>query len=218
MVSEAFIREFVHIEDASAIHKLSEIASVVSYKKREAVYTIGEKYRHFCILVKGAAYAYIYDEHQHPVVTCFFSEKYDFMNMEDFRHEAGIGLNALTEIEILQIPVDAAVLLAEEFPMLLWEYAKYFRKTMVYLCVINNRRMYLSADERYQWLCETWPMVLQKGSNKLVASFLRIRPESLSRLKSQMKQNEKADKPLSNILVTKDLQWDYRNIKEMMEQ
>lgn len=44
-----------------------------------------------------------------------------------------------------------------------------------------------------------------------------MRPESLSRLKAQMKQSEKEAKTLENILVTKDLQWDYMDIKEMIE-
>lgn len=55
------------------------------------------------------------------------------------------------------------------------------------------------------------------ASNKQIASFLRMRPESLSRLKAQMKQSEKEAKTLENILVTKDLQWDYMDIKEMIE-
>ena len=44
-----------------------------------------------------------------------------------------------------------------------------------------------------------------------------MRPESLSRLKAQMKQSEKEAKTLENILVTKDLQWDYMDIKQIME-
>ena len=88
---------------------------------------------------------------------------------------------------------------------------------MMYLCVINNRRMNLTAEERYQWFCEKWPEVETSASNKQIASFLRMRPESLSRLKAQMKQSEKEAKTLENILVTKDLQWDYMDIKEMID-
>ena len=32
-----------------------------------------------------------------------------------------------------------------------------------------------------------------------------------------MKQSEKEEKTLENILVTKDLQWDYMDIKQIME-
>ena len=81
----------------------------------------------------------------------------------------------------------------------------------------HNRRMNLTAEERYQWFCEKWPEVEASASNKQIASFLRMRPESLSRLKAQMKQSEKEAKTLENILVTKDLQWDYMDIKKMIE-
>lgn len=46
---------------------------------------------------------------------------------------------------------------------------------------------------------------------------MRIRPESLSRLKSQLKQCDSENEALANILVTKDLQWDYMDIKQIME-
>jgi CRP-like cAMP-binding protein len=43
----------------------------------------------------------------------------------------------------------------------------------------------MSAKQRYDFLIETNPAVIQRLSNKIVASYLGITQESLSRLKAQ---------------------------------
>ena len=139
------------------------------------------------------------------------------MILEFFMKQSTVGMTALTETEVFRVPIKEILQLSDEIPTLIWVYAGYLQKTMMYLCVVNNRRMNLTAEERYQWFCEKWPEVEASASNKQIASFLRMRPESLSRLKAQMKQSEKEEKTLENILVTKDLQWDYMDIKEMIE-
>lgn len=121
------------------------------------------------------------------------------------------------DTEVYAVPIQAALTAVKELPGLAWEYANYLQKSMVYLCVVNNRRMYFSSKQRYQWFCEKWPQALSLASNRQIATFLRIRPESLSRLKSQLKQCDSGNEALSNILVTKDLQWDYMDIKQIME-
>ena len=72
MVSEKLIRQLFRTQDQAVIRRLSEISETVIYKKRQEIHKAGETYTHF------------YDEHQHPVVLCFFSEKNDFMNVENF--------------------------------------------------------------------------------------------------------------------------------------
>ena len=217
MVSEELIRQLFRTQDQTVIRRLSEISETDIYKKRKEIYKPGETYTHFYMLLRGAVYTYFYDEHQHPVVLCFFSEKKDFMNVENFNKQSTELMTGLTETEVFRVPIKEILQLSDEIPTLIWVYAGYLQKTMMYLCVINNRRMNLTAEERYQWFCEKWPEVEASASNKQIASFLRMRPESLSRLKAQMKQSEKEAKTLENILVTKDLQWDYIDIKEMIE-
>lgn len=62
-----------------------------------------------------------------------------------------------------------------------------------------------------------WPVIDKMASNQQIASFLRIRPESLSRLRRQVKENEKDNKVITNVLVSKDLQSDYLDIRKIWE-
>ena len=217
MVSEELTREFFHTRDERLIRKLSEISQVISYKRGEELYAIGEPYTHFFILIQGLTYTYFCDEQSRSITNCFFSRKYDFLNIEAYDKKASVGMKALMDTEVYAVPIQAALTAVKELPGLAWEYANYLQKSMVYLCVVNNRRMYFSSNQRYQWFCEKWPQALSLASNRQIATFLRIRPESLSRLKSQLKQCDSGNEALANILVTKDLQWDYMDIKQIME-
>jgi len=217
MVSEELTREFFHTRDERLIRKLSEISQVISYKRGEEIYAIGEQYTHLYILIRGLTYTYFCDEQSRSITNCFFSRKYDFLNIEAYDKKASVGMKALKDTEVYAVPIESALSAAKELPTLIWEYANYLQKSMVYLCVVNNRRMYYSADQRYHWFCEKWPEAVSFASNRQIASFLRIRPESLSRLKSQLKQCDSGKESLANILVTKDLQWDYMDIKQIME-
>lgn len=52
MVSEELTREFFHTRDERLIRKLSEISQVISYKRGEEIYAIGEAYTYFFILIR----------------------------------------------------------------------------------------------------------------------------------------------------------------------
>ena len=154
MVSEELTREFFHTRDERLIRKLSEISQVISYKRGEEIYAIGEAYTYFFILIQGLTYTYFCDEQNRFITNCFFSRKYDFLNIEAYDKQASVGMKALMDTEVYAVPIQAALTAVKELPGLAWEYANYLQKSMVYLCVVNNRRMYFSSNQRYQWFCE----------------------------------------------------------------
>ena len=116
MVSEKLIRQLFRTQDQAVIRRLSEISETVIYKKRQEIHKAGETYTHFYMLLRGAVYTYFYDEHQHPVVLCFFSEKNDFMNVENFNKQSTVGMTALTETEVFRVPIKEILQLSDEIP------------------------------------------------------------------------------------------------------
>ena len=80
-------------------------------------------------------------------------------NIEAYDKQASMGMKALMDTEVYAVPIQAALTAVKELPGLAWEYANYLQKSMVYLCVVNNRRMYFSSNQRYQWFCEKWRCV-----------------------------------------------------------
>lgn len=217
MVTEAIIRELFRTQNEQLIKALSDNSMLQVYRRGENIYEPGEAYTGFYILLKGAVCCYFLDERERATSICFFTRRYDLLNIEDFNKTSAVGVKVLTETQVLFIPIEKGCEMSEQYPELLWEYTRYLQRTMVYLCVVNNRRMYMTAEERYQWFCEKWPEAEHFATNQQIASFLRMRPESLSRLKSQMKKSGNEKRDWANILVTKDLQWDYMDIKQRID-
>lgn len=59
--------------------------------------------------------------------------------------------------------------------------------------VLQNRVIMLmsaSAIERYEHFCETYPDILQRVPQKMIASYLGITPEALSKVKGMRSKNQ----------------------------
>lgn len=217
MTVEEVIGTFFQGEDQQLIQSLISISSMKQYKKGQHIYECGIEPKEFYILISGIAYTYLPDANQQPNTTCFFSKKFDLLNIEGIDVKTRVGAKALVDAEICMIPVEQAKALSERYPSLIWRYIRELQKMMMYLCVVNNQRMSLSAEDCYRWFCQKWPVIDKMASNQQIASFLRIRPESLSRLRRQIKGNEKDNKVITNVLVSKDLQSDYLDIRKIWE-
>ncbi len=217
MTLEGVINEIFQGEDQQLIQSLINISSIRQYSKGQVIYDYGIDQEECYILVSGIAYTYLPDKRQQMNTTCFFSEKYDLLNVEGIGVKTCVGAKAVVDTEICVIPVEQAKCLSEKYPALIWKYIKGLQKMMMYLCVVNNQRMCLSAEDCYRWFRQKWPKIDKLASNQQIASFLRIRPESLSRLRMQIKENETDNKVITNVLVSKDLQSDYLDIRKIWE-
>nr|WP_294860590.1 Crp/Fnr family transcriptional regulator [uncultured Fluviicola sp.] len=94
-------------------------------------------------------------------------------------------LDSLEETEVLAISHDDFYRLVEEIPG--WK--NFYLKIMEMAYSFQNRKIEslvtLSAKERYEQLLRENPKVVQRVSNKIVASYLDMKQETLSRLKSK---------------------------------
>ncbi|TSJ44932.1 Crp/Fnr family transcriptional regulator [Fluviicola chungangensis] len=94
-------------------------------------------------------------------------------------------IDALEESEVLAISRTDFYRLADEIPA--WK--NFYLKIMEMAYSFQNRKIEslvtLSAKERYEQLIRENPKVVQRVSNKILASYLDIKQETLSRLKSR---------------------------------
>ncbi len=68
-------------------------------------------------------------------------------------------------------------------------WGSFYRRLLEMAYLYQNKKIEdlvtLSAKERYDKLLREWPVYIQRVSNKILASYLNIREESLSRIKSK---------------------------------
>lgn len=103
-------------------------------------------------------------------------------------NETGLYMKALTPCKVIHLIGTGPFELAEEFPDLWREltfgFMNYFTRMMDKL-----RAGYtLSAKERYLWFLNKYPDVADKISQVEVANFLGIKPQSLSRIRSELEE------------------------------
>lgn len=95
-------------------------------------------------------------------------------------------IETLEDSKIWYITKTNFYLLLEKLPI--WE--RFYRKYLEYAYVTNTSRLksfiMLSAKDRYRLLLNQNPTVVMRLSNKIVASYLGISQETLSRLKSKI--------------------------------
>ncbi|WP_246001433.1 Crp/Fnr family transcriptional regulator [Mucilaginibacter gracilis] len=95
-------------------------------------------------------------------------------------------IQALENSELLYISHDHFYRLLDTIPG--WE--KFFRSYLEHAYVTNTNRLMsfitMDATERYQLLMKEHPHITQRLSNKMVANYLGISQEALSRLKGRI--------------------------------
>ncbi|WP_158210818.1 Crp/Fnr family transcriptional regulator [Myroides phaeus] len=95
-------------------------------------------------------------------------------------------LQALEESEVFAITHNDFYNLLEEVPQ--WE--KFYRQYLEFAYVNNTNRLFamvtMDASERYCELLKQNPLIVQRLPNKIVASYLNISQETLSRIKAKV--------------------------------
>lgn len=94
-------------------------------------------------------------------------------------------IDALEDSELLSISHDDFFILLNEIP----SWALFYRKMLELAFTFQNNRIEdlvtLSAKDRYEKLLKEQPHYIQRLSNRVVATYLGISQETLSRLKSK---------------------------------
>jgi CRP-like cAMP-binding protein len=94
-------------------------------------------------------------------------------------------IDTLQDSELLHISRADFYMLAGKFP----EWQQFYLKLLEFAYIYQNKKIEelvtLSAGERYALLMKEHPGYLQRLSNKILASYLDVTQETLSRLKSK---------------------------------
>ena len=156
-------------------------------KKNEILISAGETAKEFYFIHSGCIRTYFITKQGHEktryimtepsigtALTSFISQKPSFEFMD-----------ALEKTELLAISHTDFFRLVNELP----QWKNFYLKIMEMAYSFQNRKIEslvtLSAKERYNQLIKENPKVVQRVSNKILASYLDVKQETLSRLKSK---------------------------------
>lgn len=157
-------------------------------RKRQFLLQEGDVCRYTAFVEKGMLRTFTVDDKGNEPILQFSMEGwwvtdlYSYLTDEPSRY----NIEALEDCELLLITKPSWDILLEKVPA----FERYFRILIQNNLIATQRRLISSltetAEEQYTKLIATFPTCLQRVPQHMIASFLGITPETLSRIRSQM--------------------------------
>lgn len=185
---------FKHIEQKVQLTSTEreQIASFFRFKKlrkRQFLLQEEEVCRDFTFISQGLLKSYSLDEKGNENINLFGWEGWWIADFQSFLFQtpATLAIEAIEDCELLLLSRVNYDQMLDEVPVM----ERYFR--LVYeksLATKDQRLVYAqtySAEEKYLHLMETYPELVKRIPQSLLASFLGLTPETFSRIKHKKK-------------------------------
>jgi CRP-like cAMP-binding protein len=159
-------------------------------KKRQFLLQAGDVCNRITFVEKGALYSYSTDEKgtQHIIQFAFegwwIGDVYSLLTKEPSK----LNIEVLEECQLLQIEVENEHLLLQKIPA----YATYINIRLRNAYIALHRRLEsvlgLPAEEKYNYLLQEYPVIATRVPLNLIARYIGVTPETLSRIRNQLTQ------------------------------
>ena len=171
----------------------SEVESIESvfvhkkFRKRQYFLQEGEVCKHTAFIIKGAMRQYTVDDKGEEHIARLSIENWWASDRESLMKQIPsiYFIDTWEDTEALLITRDAFIDLIDKIPSL----AEWMRNIDVNSAIASQRRLNaaisLSAEDRYHDLEKTYPEFLQRFPQHIIASYLGINRETLSRIRSR---------------------------------
>lgn len=158
------------------------------FQKDEVLLTKGEIAKSVYFILKGAVYQYTLKSDIECRVIDLHIENEWLLNHKSFVSQtpSDIYINAFTACDILEVSIESIHYLIGQSPAFL-QLNRVFEN--------STSRVYffdylLTPLQKYQFIFENKPQLLQQFPLKIIASFLKITPETLSRVRERFARNK----------------------------
>lgn len=156
-------------------------------RKRQFLLQEGTICSDFAFVSKGLVKSYVLDEKGHENINLFGWEGWWMADFQSFLFQtpATLAIEAIEDCELWLLSRANYDKMLAEVPVM----ERYFRLVYEKSLATKDQRLVLahtlSAEEKYLHLVETYPELLQRIPQSLLASFLGLTPETFSRVKNK---------------------------------
>ena len=170
------------------IELLKSFFSQRKLNKKEYLLQEGQICRDLTFVSKGILKSYILDDKGNERINLFAFEGWWISDFNSFLNEekAYLNIDAIEESELLTISRENYEALTLKIPIM----DRYFRILYQNSLVTKDQRLVISnnftAEEKYLQLLESNPKITQKLSHSLIASYLGLSPETISRIRKKI--------------------------------
>lgn len=171
------------------IEELAALAQEASYPKQATILNIGEKQSYVYLILQGMARSYYIDDKGNDITKLFMRENEFLIGEALFMEESLEVFEAVESLKCLRFEAKAFKTILLSDPVLERSYIAILEQTIRY----KMRREYafqcMDATERYLEFQKVYPGIEERLQQNLIASYLGITKESLSRIRKKLAAN-----------------------------
>lgn len=188
---EKFYREIMQVDDSSLVRALAEMSDILYLEKGELFIHQGDKQEDFLFLVSGVFRGFYLDINGKEITDCFgVKPGTPAMSASISNTVSPISIEAATECVLVRVPGWKLLPLMESNALLLKIYNEILQAAIQIhweLKLVVSQR---TALERYQWFLKKYPGLIDRISNKHIATYLGMSPVTFSRIRGTMRERE----------------------------
>ncbi|HEY8387796.1 MAG TPA: Crp/Fnr family transcriptional regulator [Parasegetibacter sp.] len=157
-------------------------------RKKQYLLQEGDVCKYIAIVERGALKAYLLDEKGNENITAFALEGWTISDLSSFfsQEPASLNIDAIEDCDLTLIGKADHDELMEKLP----KYQTYMRVLITDAYIALQQRLnyvlHLNVDERYKAFTEKYPYLYQRVPQHMIASFMGLSPETLSRVRSRL--------------------------------
>jgi CRP-like cAMP-binding protein len=166
---------------------MQEKFTIQKLKKGELLIRNGEICRQVCFINKGLLRMfYVVDGRE--ICTGFINENEYISQYDSFltRQPSAGNIDALEDCELINLSYDDMQAIYNSNPLLETFGRKIAEMLFIMISFQATRLLTMTPEERYQSVTEYQPFVIQRVPQYMIASFIGITPEHLSRVRKKM--------------------------------
>ncbi|WP_027137550.1 Crp/Fnr family transcriptional regulator [Gaetbulibacter saemankumensis] len=181
------ITKYINLTDEEIEFLKSKII-VRKYLKGQYIVQQGDVCKYECFVLSGCTKTFYIDKEGQEHIVMFSIEDWWTSDMGSFitQTPADFNIQCLENSELVMFSIDVIEDLYEGIPKL----ERFFRKLVERAFVASQKRIVrnfsLTAKEQYLFFREQYPKIEQRIPQYMIASYLGITKEFLSKIKSQL--------------------------------
>lgn len=157
-------------------------------RKKQFLLHEGDPCKYTAFIEKGAMRSYSIDDKGSEHILQFALEGWWITDLYSFYtgEPASYSIDALEDCEVLLITSPDYENMMQQIPAM----ERYYRLLLQNRLIAMQRRLSgnlsYTAEQKYQWLTQSFPDIFQRVPQHMVASYLGITKETLSRIRTRM--------------------------------